>query len=215
MIAARRRSADRPADVSAILRDDHRLAPPTSCSRRCCSSGACRPCASCRRTTTIPAYLDAMTQVIRDDLAKLPWEPDHFVLSFHGIPIRVRPGAATRTRRTSSAPRARWSSGSAGSATQWTQTFQSLFGRERWLKPYTDDVLQRAGASRARSGCSSPCRASRPIAWRRSTRSATSRARCSSTPAARRCTRCPCLNDHPAWIDAMRTIIAEEGQGWL
>jgi ferrochelatase len=26
---------------------------------------------------------------------------------------------------------------------------------------------------------------------------------------------CPCLNDHPAWIDAMRTIIAEDGQGWL
>ena len=23
----------------------------------------------------------------------------------------------------------------------WTQTFQSLFGREEWLKPYTDGVL--------------------------------------------------------------------------
>ena len=35
-----------------------------------------------------PAYLDAMTAVITDDLAKLPWKPDHFVLSFHGIPKR-------------------------------------------------------------------------------------------------------------------------------
>jgi hypothetical protein len=26
---------------------------------------------------------------------------------------------------------------------------------------------------------------------------------------------CPCLNDHPAWIEAMRTILVEEGQGWL
>ena len=26
---------------------------------------------------------------------------------------------------------------------------------------------------------------------------------------------CPCLNDHPAWIEAMRTIVTEEGQGWL
>src|SRR5947209_5796807 len=34
-----------------------------------------------------PAYLDAVTAVIRDDLAKLPWEPEHHVLSFHGIPI--------------------------------------------------------------------------------------------------------------------------------
>jgi ferrochelatase len=26
---------------------------------------------------------------------------------------------------------------------------------------------------------------------------------------------CPCLNDHPAWIDAMNTIVREEGQGWM
>ena len=35
-----------------------------------------------------PAYLEAVTQVITDDLAKLPWRPDHYLLSFHGIPIR-------------------------------------------------------------------------------------------------------------------------------
>src|SRR5262249_3570746 len=35
-----------------------------------------------------PAYLDAVTAVVRDDLAKLGWEPDHFVYSFHGIPQR-------------------------------------------------------------------------------------------------------------------------------
>src|SRR5436190_23245718 len=34
-----------------------------------------------------PAYLDAVVQVIQDDLGKLPWTPDHRVLSFHGIPI--------------------------------------------------------------------------------------------------------------------------------
>src|SRR5438270_837607 len=33
-----------------------------------------------------PAYLDAVEAVIRDDLAKLPWEPEHFVVSFHGLP---------------------------------------------------------------------------------------------------------------------------------
>src|SRR5947209_10616328 len=35
-----------------------------------------------------PAYLDAMTTVIREDLARTPWAPDHYLLSFHGIPIR-------------------------------------------------------------------------------------------------------------------------------
>src|SRR5262245_52491033 len=32
-----------------------------------------------------PAYLDAMTAVIRDALAGLPAPPEHYVLSFHGI----------------------------------------------------------------------------------------------------------------------------------
>ena len=26
---------------------------------------------------------------------------------------------------------------------------------------------------------------------------------------------CPCLNDHPAWIEAMSLILREEGAGWL
>src|SRR5262249_2787514 len=29
-----------------------------------------------------PAYLDAVTAVIREDLARLPWEPEHYLLSF-------------------------------------------------------------------------------------------------------------------------------------
>src|SRR5438552_11752636 len=35
-----------------------------------------------------PAYLDAVTAVIREELAHLAWEPDHFILSFHGIPVK-------------------------------------------------------------------------------------------------------------------------------
>src|SRR5262249_37746163 len=35
-----------------------------------------------------PAYLDAVTAVIREDVAKLGWEPEHFLLSFHGIPTK-------------------------------------------------------------------------------------------------------------------------------
>jgi ferrochelatase len=26
---------------------------------------------------------------------------------------------------------------------------------------------------------------------------------------------CPCLNEHPKWIEAMRSLIVQEGQGWL
>ena len=27
--------------------------------------------------------------------------------------------------------------------------------------------------------------------------------------------QCPCLNDHPAWIQALHTLVREEGRGWL
>src|SRR6266542_3071231 len=34
-----------------------------------------------------PAYLDAVTVVIREELERLPWRPEHYLLSFHGIPV--------------------------------------------------------------------------------------------------------------------------------
>ena len=161
-----------------------------------------------------PAYLDAMAAVIRDDLARLPWQPDHYLLSFHGIPIRYAQRGdpyATHVKRTTAGlvQRLGWP------RERWTQTFQSLFGREEWLKPYTETDAGAAGESRASNASSSPCRDSPAIAWRRSTRSATRRARPSCTPAASSCIACPCLNDHPAWIEAMKTLVREEGQGWL
>src|SRR3954451_15953683 len=35
-----------------------------------------------------PAYLDAACAIVREQLPQLPWQPEHFVISFHGIPIR-------------------------------------------------------------------------------------------------------------------------------
>src|SRR5262249_3280883 len=92
-----------------------------------------------------PAYLDAVTAVVRDDLARLPWQPDPYLLSFHGIPIKyARRGDpyATHVKRTTAAlvPRLGWR------REQWTQTFQSLFGREPWLRPYTEDTLKKLAA---------------------------------------------------------------------
>src|SRR5262249_20735719 len=82
-----------------------------------------------------PAYLDAVTAVIREDLARLPWEPEHYLLSFHGIPIKYAQRGdpyATHVKRTTARllERLGWPAG------KWTQTFQSLFGRDRWLRPY-------------------------------------------------------------------------------
>src|SRR5262249_25314144 len=89
-----------------------------------------------------PGYLDAVAAIVREQLARLDWQPEHFVISFHGIPIRyARAGNpyALHVKRTTwqLVKRLAWR------REQWTQSFQSLFGREEWLKPYTDDVLTR------------------------------------------------------------------------
>lgn len=160
-----------------------------------------------------PAYLDAMTQVITGELAKLPWQPDHHVLSFHGIPKRYAVAGdpyATQVNRTTRGliERLGWRRDA------WTQSYQSLFGRETWLKPYTDEVLQRLarlGKKRifiALPGFTADCLETVDEIGHES-REVFQHAGGEALHA------CPCLNDHPAWIDAMRTIIAEEGQGWL
>ncbi len=160
-----------------------------------------------------PAYLDAMTQVIQGTLAKIGSPPDHYVLSFHGIPVQYAQAGdpyATHVKRTTHAliERLGWRRGT------WTQSFQSLFGRDRWLKPYTEETLRqlaRAGKRRvfiAMPGFTADCLETLDeIGYE--AREAFQHA------GGQELYVCPCLNDHPAWIEAMRTIIAEEGQGWL
>lgn len=159
-----------------------------------------------------PAYLDAMAHVITDELAKLPWRPDHFVLSFHGIPKRYAKAGdpyATHVTRTTHEliRRLGWR------RSEWTQTFQSLFGREVWLKPYTDEVLQalaRQGKKKvfvALPGFTADCLETLDEIGNES-REVFQHAGGEVLHA------CPCLNDHPAWIEAMHTILDEEGRGW-
>jgi ferrochelatase len=160
-----------------------------------------------------PAYLDAVTAVVRDDLAKLPWEPQHYLLSFHGIPIKyARAGDpyATHVKRTTArlVERLGWP------RERWTQSFQSLFGRDRWLRPYTEETLRalaRKGVQRvfvAMPGFTADCLETVDEIGHEA-RAAFLEAGGEQLHA------CPCLNDHPAWIRAMRMLIAEEGRGWL
>lgn len=160
-----------------------------------------------------PAYLDAAAEVIRTDLQALSWRPDHYVLSFHGIPVEYAQRGdpyALHVKRTTwrLVQRMGWPKG------EWTQSFQSLFGRSRWLKPYTDDTLRklaRDGIRRvfvAMPGFTADCLETLDEIGHES-RAVFREAGGEELRA------CPCLNDHPAWIDAMARILLEEGQGWL
>jgi ferrochelatase len=160
-----------------------------------------------------PAYLDAVAQVIGEDLARLPWEPDYYLLSFHGIPVSYAQRGdpyPEHVRRTTTAllERLGWPAG------KWTQSFQSLFGRQEWLRPYTDETLRALAGRRvkrvfvAMPGFTADCLETvDEIAFE--AREAFRHAGGEELHA------CPCLNDHPKWIEALRTLVIDEGRGWL
>lgn len=160
-----------------------------------------------------PAYLDAVAAVIRDDLAALPWEPEHFVVSFHGIPQKYAQKGdpyATQVVRTTRelVQRMGWK------REEWTQTYQSRFGRSEWLKPYTDDVLTelaKKGVKRvyvALPGFTADCLETLDEIGNES-REVFEHA------GGEHLKNGTCLNDHPQWIEAMARIVREEGAGWV
>jgi ferrochelatase len=160
-----------------------------------------------------PAYLDAMAAVVRDDLAKLDWEPDHYVYSFHGLPQKYAQKGdpyATHVVRTTRAlqERLRFPKG------RWSMTYQSRFGRSEWLKPYTDDVLAKLAKRGVRRafvvlpGFTADCLETIDEIGHES-------AEHFKAAGGEVLRACPCLNDHPAWIAAMKQILLDEGRGWL
>jgi protoporphyrin/coproporphyrin ferrochelatase len=160
-----------------------------------------------------PVYLDAMVAVIRQDLAKLEWQPDFFLMSFHGIPVKYvergdpYPKQVARTTALLQ-ERLNWPDG------RWKQTFQSRFGRSEWLQPYTDPALADLAKQGLKKvfvtmpGFTSDCLETLDEIGRES-REAFVHA------GGEKLRACPCLNDHPAWIAAMKALVLSEGRGWL
>lgn len=92
-----------------------------------------------------PAYIAALTQQIRQYWQQ-HGQPDKLIFSYHGIPQRFfdngdpYPCHCQHTSRLVAEQLALTSE-------QWQVSFQSRFGREEWIKPYTDKILQALGAA--------------------------------------------------------------------
>ena len=90
-----------------------------------------------------PGYIEALAHQWNEALATAPHQPDHFVVSFHGLPVRYanREGQVyTRDCEQTTAALLR--------AIDWprdrtTVAYQSKFGPEPWLTPATADMLTR------------------------------------------------------------------------
>ena len=160
-----------------------------------------------------PAYLDALATVIGQEQSKLAWAPEHFLLSFHGIPVKYvqrgdpYPHQVERTAQLL-LERLDWP------VQRRTLSFQSRFGRDSWLEPYTDATLvqlARQGIKRvfiATPGFTTDCLETIDEIGHEAKE-------IFHKAGGDQLFRCPCLNDHPAWIDALGRIVREEGQGWI
>jgi ferrochelatase len=84
-----------------------------------------------------PAYIDALAQSVRASLAALDFEPQAVIASFHGMPARtLELGDPYRCHCQKTARLLGEALGR-----DLTITFQSRFGRAKWLEPATDTIL--------------------------------------------------------------------------
>ncbi len=90
-------------------------------------------------------YIDAVAASIRESWAEQP-PAERLIFSFHGTPQRFRDEGDpyyAQCRVTASRVAERL----ALAPERWMMTFQSRFGREEWLQPYTDASLKALAAS--------------------------------------------------------------------
>lgn len=92
-----------------------------------------------------PAYIDALATSMRRDLAKLDFEPEVIIATFHGMPqayLDKGDPYYCQCQKTSRLLR-----GALGwPEDKWLTTFQSRFGNDPWLQPYTDETVKRLAA---------------------------------------------------------------------
>ncbi len=87
-----------------------------------------------------PLYIQALANSVREHWAE-HGEPDCLVMSFHGLPKRYL--LAGDPYHCECHATARLVAEALGLPQErWRVTFQSRFGREEWLRPYTDETME-------------------------------------------------------------------------
>ena len=159
-----------------------------------------------------PAYIDALRQSVADEVARLDWTPDRYLITFHGIPKRYV-DEGDPYRRQCEETRRLLAQALDLSDDQWVGGFQSRFGKEPWLEPYTEEVLEGLGAQGVRRivaacpGFTADCLETLDEIGREGAEQFRS-------GGGEALHIVPCLNDHPAWLDAMAAIARTELMGW-
>lgn len=160
-----------------------------------------------------PLYIQALAQSVTEAYGKLDHKPDVLLTSYHGMPQRYLMEGdpyhcqcmkTTRLLREALG----WEKGSID------VSFQSVFGREVWLKPYTvDHVAELAKAGKKKIAVIAPAFSADCIETLEEIQGEIQEAFLHA--GGERFTYIPCLNDEPAHIQALTTVIRENLGGWL
>jgi protoporphyrin/coproporphyrin ferrochelatase len=162
-----------------------------------------------------PVYIAAMTTRLREHITKLAHTPDKYIITFHGIPNRyIKRGDPYRQQCERTA--ALLATAMGWRDDEWMLCFQSRFGPERWLEPYTDETLE----ALAHQGVKHPLVFSPGFTTD-----------CLETldelgnegreqfeeggGHGEDYSLAPCLNAHSAWLDAMASLVRVNSAGWV
>ncbi len=160
-----------------------------------------------------PVYIEALARSIEASLATLDFEPEIVIASYHGIPkpyfLKGDPyhchcQKTTRLLR----ERLGWSD------KRLITTFQSRFGAQEWLQPYTDKTVEKLAHDGVKSiaivnpGFSVDCIETLDEIGRE--------VRDEFLEAGgEKFAHIPCLNDSPEGMQVIETLVRRELQGWL
>jgi protoporphyrin/coproporphyrin ferrochelatase len=160
-----------------------------------------------------PVYIEALARSIERHLAALPFEPEVILASYHGIP---RPyaerGDPYEAHCLETTRRLRHRLGM--NDRKLIATFQSRFGRQEWLRPYTDKTVEKLARDGVKSvaivnpGFSADCiETLEEIAGEAQ--------EIFRHAGGENFSHIPCLNDSDDGMEVIETIARRELSGWV
>jgi len=160
-----------------------------------------------------PDYIDVLANSVKTTLAQLDNQPEVILTSFHGLPKRyLMQGDPYHCQCVKTSRLLKEKLGY--SDDQWITTFQSRFGPEEWLQPYTDKTIESLATKGVkRIAILSPAFVSECI---ETLEEINMEARDSFIEhGGMEYTYIPCLNDSDAHIEFLTKKIRQELTGWI
>lgn len=160
-----------------------------------------------------PLYIKALAATVKETYASLDVEPDVLVTSYHGVPVRyLTEGDPYHCHCQKTTRLLREELG--WSTDKIQLTFQSKFGPEDWLQPYTvEDVARLAREGKKNIAIMAPAFSSDCVETLEEINEEIKDAFIEA--GGETFTYIPCLNDRPDHIEMMAEIIKRETSGWL